>query len=253
MCLVAFNWSSHPDYKLVLVANRDEFYQRPSSPLHLWEEGFYAGRDLRGGGTWMGIHPNGRFAALTNYRDVSNEKEVASSRGELVVDFLKGDMTAVGYLEALQRKKANYSGFSLLISDGNNMYYLSNYQENIQEVVPGYHGLSNALLDTPWYKVETAKNELSSYLQGIQTPEIDGLTDLFKSTTTAQQEMLPATGLSPELEKAVSAQFISVGDHYGTVNTTALLWSKEGEVTMKEVRFIPDKEENAVQFLVKYS
>lgn len=252
MCLIAFNWLNHPVYKMILVANRDEYYQRPSSPLHLWEEGLYAGRDLKGGGTWMGMHYSGRFAALTNYRDISKEKERPSSRGELVVDFLTGEMSPLEYLAGLQQRKNEYNGFSLLVSDGIKMCYLSNYQEDIQEVGQGTHGLSNALLDTPWPKVESAKNDLSTYLNDTQTPEIGSLVRLLQSGMTSPIEMLPGTGLIPVLEKSVSAQFITVGDYYGTVNTTAVLWKHTGEVQIKEVRFLPDKGETSVQFLVKY-
>ncbi len=253
MCLIAFNWQNHPVYKLVLVANRDEYYQRPSSPLHLWEEGFYAGRDLKGGGTWMGMHPNGRFAALTNYRDMSNEKERVLSRGELVVDFLKGDMIPADYLANLQQRKNEFNGFSLLVSDGNDMHYLSNYQEDIQEVIPGSHGLSNALLNTPWPKVQRAKSELSDYLRQTQMPEIGSLVGLLQSTTAAPMDLLPVTGLSPVLRTSVSAQFVAVDDYYGTVNTMAVLWGHNGEVLIREVRFMSDKGETSIQFLVKSS
>lgn len=250
MCLIAFNWNNHPEYKLVLIANRDEFYQRPSSPLHLWEEGFYAGKDLKGGGTWMGIHPSGRFAALTNYRDLSNEKERTCSRGELVVDFLKGEMAPLDYLGNLRQKKNQYNGFNLLVSDGAKMYFLSNNQEEIQEVDPGFHGLSNALLDTPWPKVQEAKSNLTNYLYDNQVLDVESLVCLLQSTMTAPVEMLPNTGLSPTMEKSVSAQFIVLAD-YGTINTTAVLWKHNGEVLIREVRFIPNSEETSAQFLVK--
>lgn len=250
MCLIAFNWQNHPVYKMVLVANRDEYYRRPSSPLHLWEEGFYAGKDLKGGGTWMGMHPNGRFAALTNYRDMSNEKERTSSRGELVVDFLKGEMSPVDYLGDLLHRKEQYNGFSLLVSDGAKMHFLSNYQEEIQEVDPGFYGFSNALLNTPWPKVQEAKSNLTNYLDDTQILEIESLVGLLQSTMTAPVEMLPNTGLNPTMEKSMSAQFIVLAD-YGTVNTTAVLWKHNGEVQISEVRFIPNSEETSAQFLVK--
>lgn len=201
----------------------------------------------------MGMHPNGRFAALTNYRDMSNEKERALSRGELVVDFLKGDMIPADYLANLQQRKNEFNGFSLLVSDGNDMHYLSNYQEDIQEVIPGSHGLSNALLNTPWPKVQRAKSELSDYLRQTQMPEIGSLVGLLQSTTAAPTELLPVTGLSPVLETSVSAQFVAVDDYYGTVNTTAVLWGHNGEVLIREVRFMSDKGETSIQFLVKSS
>ncbi|WP_158855867.1 NRDE family protein [Lunatibacter salilacus] len=253
MCLIAFNWQNHPDYKMVLIANRDEYFERPSASLHLWEEGFYAGKDLKGGGTWMGMHPNGRFAALTNYRDISNEKERTSSRGELVVDFLKGEMTPFDYLECLQQRKNEYNGFSLLVSDGTKMFFLSNYQEEVQEVDYGFHGLSNALLNTPWPKVQRAKSDLSNYLHETHIPETETMVGLLQSVKTAPTDKLPNTGLNPLIEKSVSAQFITLDDYYGTVNTTAVLWKHNGEVQIREVRFISDQEVNTVQFLVKTS
>lgn len=251
MCLIAFNWQNHPVYKMVLVANRDEYYMRPSSPVHIWEEGFYAGKDLKGGGTWMGMHPTGRFCALTNYREITNEKERSTSRGELVVNFLKGKMDTLDYLDKIQQCKHNFKGFSLLVSDGEKMYYLSNYQNDIQEVGSGYHGLSNALLDTPWPKVQSAKKGLSTYLQKTSTPDIDTVIDLLYSTTPAPSELLPNTGISAALEKSFSAQFIVGDEYYGTVNTTALFWSWEGEVIIREVRFIPDTVKTTVEFSVK--
>jgi len=253
MCLIAFNWNNDPVYKMILVANRDEYYNRPSSPLHLWEEGFYAGRDLKGGGTWMGMHPNGRFAALTNYRGKSLDVESPASRGELVVDFLKGNRTALDHLSRLQQRKNHFLGFSLLISDGEKMYYLSNYQENIQEVTPGIHGLSNSLLNTPWPKVQDAKHELSAYLLKTESPDIGSLVGLLQSTTPAPVEMLPDSGLSPTMELALSAQFIAVNDSYGTVNTTAVLWGHNGEVLIREVGLVPDERETTAQFMVEPS
>src|SRR5690554_4707933 len=164
MCLIAFNWLNHPEYRLLLVANRDEFFERPSSSLHLWEEGFYAGKDLRGGGTWMGVHPNGRFAALTNYRDLSKLRENPITRGILVRGFLENDQTPTEYLSHIQETQDSYDGFNLLVADGVDMAYFSNYGWGIEKVPPGIHGISNALLDTPWPKVENAKASLTELI-----------------------------------------------------------------------------------------
>src|SRR5690554_6136973 len=129
MCLIAFNWADHPDYQLILVGNRDEFFQRPSASLHLWSEGFYAGKDLKAGGTWLGFHPNGRFAALTNYRTVDEPKLNPISRGHLVKDFLESSQEPLEYLYQIKEQMYQYEGFNLLVAEGEQMAYLSNFRE----------------------------------------------------------------------------------------------------------------------------
>nr|MBI1229425.1 hypothetical protein [Cytophagales bacterium] len=251
MCLIAINWLNHPDYKMVLVANRDEYYRRESSPLHFWEQGIYAGKDLEGGGTWLGVHPNGRFAALTNYRDVTDTKKRPTSRGELVTGYLHGDLKPLDYLRSIQEKKESYSGFNLLVSDGAHMFCFSNYQRDIQEVVPGCHALSNALLNTPWPKVQSARIALAGYLQQVVKPDMDTMIGLLSSNIPAPLELRPNTGLSPQWEESVSAQFIMLDGYYGTVNSTALLWAHSGEVHLKEVRFVPERKDTEIKFSMK--
>ncbi|WP_163377546.1 NRDE family protein [Cyclobacterium sp. SYSU L10401] len=241
MCLITFSWRQHPDYKLVLTANRDEYFQRPTQSLHHWENGIYAGRDLKEGGTWLGFHPDGRFAALTNFRDIPNERPRERSRGELVTGFLNGTESPQSYLRQIEESKEHYNGFNLLVGAGEDLYVLSNYGGGIQAVKPGIHAISNAYMDTPWPKVQLAKEQLKSLLAS-KTPNLDDLLGLLQSRESAPEKELPATGLSGELEKAVSAQFIRVDDYYGTVNTTAVLWHQEGKAKIKEVRTIPHQE-----------
>ncbi|ERM82634.1 hypothetical protein P872_06385 [Rhodonellum psychrophilum GCM71 = DSM 17998] len=236
MCLIAFNWNNHPEYKMVLVANRDEFFERPSAPLQLWDSGFYAGKDLRAGGTWMGIHPNGRFATLTNFRDLKNPRKDPKTRGNLVKDFLEGALDPKEYLTMIQKEKDEYEGFNLVIGNHEKLYYLSNYADGIQEVEPGLHGLSNAFLNTPWEKVKIAKSGL---LEKIEAQELD-LENLIPTLHSRQMEpdhLLPDTGLSVREEKQLSAQFINVADYYGTINSTVILWKHTGEVEMMERTF----------------
>src|SRR5690606_28363733 len=124
MCLIAFNWMDHPAYRLILVGNRDEFFNRPTSSLHLWREGFYGGKDLKGGGTWMGFHPNGRFATLTNHRVAKNPRLDPISRGYLVKDFLESNLEPLEYLHQIQGRMHRYEGFNLLVAKGEQMGYL---------------------------------------------------------------------------------------------------------------------------------
>lgn len=236
MCLIAFNWDNHPTYKMVLVANRDEFFERPSLPLQRWDSGIYAGKDLSAGGTWMGIHPNGRFATLTNFRDLEKPRKNPKTRGILVKDYLEGNMDPLEYLVLIQKEKEEYEGFNLIVGNPEKLYYLCNYAEDIQEVGPGLHGLSNALLNTPWEKVKMAKSGL---LEKIETQELnlEKLIPTLHSRQTEPDHLLPDTGLSVREEKQLSAQFINVGDYYGTINSTVILWKHTGEVEMMERTF----------------
>ncbi|MEX2512511.1 MAG: NRDE family protein [Cyclobacteriaceae bacterium] len=248
MCLIAFNWKNHPEYKLILVANRDEYYERPTASLHQWDEGFYAGKDLKAGGTWMGFHPGGRFAALTNFRDMENDLVQVRSRGDLVKGFLENNLTPFDYLKSIEKIQSEYNGFNLIVADGENMFAFSNYDYGIQKVSPGLHAISNAFLDTPWPKVRTAKSELETMLKDRFS--IDDLLERLQSRQPALEANLPTTGLNPYLEKAVSAQLIQVDDYYGTVNTTALLWKHDGGVLIKEKRIVPEMEINLVELRV---
>lgn len=241
MCLISFNWKDHPVYQLVLVGNRDEYYTRPTASLHLWESGFYAGKDLKGGGTWMGFHPKGKFAALTNYRDFSHSTFKPVTRGYLVKDFLENNQEPVEYLKSIQKRMGQYEGFNLLVADGDRMAYLSNRRQEIEIVSPGIHGISNALLDTPWPKVELAKKELRHWMESDLLDE-NVLLNLLQSEEYASDIYLPSTGVSYDMERLLSAQFIKMGEEYGTVNTSVILWKHDGQVIIKERRTVPSQE-----------
>src|SRR5258706_6908216 len=156
MCLILFAWQAHPDYPLVVAANRDEWRDRPTAPAAWWDDApdILAGRDLEAGGTWLGVTRAGRFAAITNFRDPSDRKSTAPSRGQLVADFLRGDDAPRDYLAALAAKAARYNGFNLLLADDKSMCYFGSREGEIIDVAPGIHGLSNHLLDEPWPKVK---------------------------------------------------------------------------------------------------
>lgn len=238
----------HPVYRLILVGNRDEFFERPSASLHKWPGGFYGGKDLRSGGTWMGFHPNGRLAALTNYRRASERKTNPISRGHLVKDFLESNQEPLEYLDQIQEKMHRYEGFNLLVAEGEQMAYLSNFRQRTEMVTPGIHGLSNAFLNSPWPKVEQAKKQLEAAIVGDKLHEND-LLGLLQSKSLAAEEELPDTGVTRDMERILSAQFIQMGQEYGTVNTTVILWKHDGQVVIKERRTSP-QEETKVDFTV---
>jgi uncharacterized protein with NRDE domain len=235
MCLVALSWKSHPDYPLIISANRDEFFDRPTSPLHQWETGIYAGKDLKGGGTWMGFHPTGKWALITNFRDFSRKTQGVISRGKLVSDFLEQEISPQSYLDRIEQGKHQYDGFNLLVSDGDRLFYLSNYGEGPKEIQPGIHGLSNGMINEPWPKTDLAKTQIESLSpQNIST---ETLLQILKSTQTFPLETLPKTGVEPEMEVQLSAQLIRMIPNYGTVSASSVLRNSKGFTHFHERSF----------------
>ncbi len=240
MCLILFSYHHHPNYPLILAANRDEFHNRPTAALDFWEDqpALLAGRDLKGGGTWMGLSRSGRFAALTNYRDPASLRPDAVSRGGLVTDFLTGDTAARAYLNGLQNTTAIYNGFNLLVMDETGLFHYANRGDGITRVTPGIHGLSNALLDTPWPKVERGKAALE---QAVTSGDIDpeSLLALLRDRSAAPDHRLPETGVGLERERMLSPMFIVSGD-YGTRTSSVLIIDRNGQATFWERTFPTD-------------
>jgi uncharacterized protein with NRDE domain len=251
MCLVAIAWKVHPDFPLVISANRDEFFERPSQNLHQWDSKIYAGKDLRSGGTWLGFHPNGRWALLTNYRDFNSQKVARISRGKLVQSWLEANLEPEEYLIEIQVNQAEYDGFNLLVSDGQSLWYLSNYAEKIQKLSPGIYGLSNGLLNEPWPKTELAIVQLTKIMKG--EPDENSLLNSLKSTQTYDLEILPKTGVPIDMEIGLSAQLVRIGESYGTVSSTAIVQEASGLVRIKERTYqikYRDYEDTSLSFML---
>jgi uncharacterized protein with NRDE domain len=234
LCLILFAYQVHPTYKLIVAANRDEFYQRPTAPVHYWEDYPYilAGRDLSKMGTWMGVTRSGRFAALTNYRDPKEITEGKRSRGELVADFLKGSDDPEQYLIEIAKKRHLYPGYNLLAGDVNELYYYSNIGDKVQKLESGIYGVSNHLLDSDWPKVKRGRERLSSIISGSNESLSEQILTFMQEAETASDEMLPNTGVSIELERMLSPIFIK-SDGYGTRSSSALLMTDE-EIIFRE-------------------
>ena len=166
MCLIFFFLKQHPDYKLIVAANRDEFYDRKTAAADFWKDqpNIVGGRDLEANGTWLGMTTSGKISMLTNYRDPKNINPTAPSRGQLVSDYLEQDIAPEDYLKKIEPKAASYNGFNLLTGNSEEFYYLSNYKTGIDKITSGLHGLSNHLLETPWPKVEKGKQKLEQLL-----------------------------------------------------------------------------------------
>ncbi|MGM8211416.1 NRDE family protein [Virgibacillus sp. W0430] len=238
MCLIHFQLHAHSNYKLILVANRDEFYDRPTAKAHFWTDfpNLLAGRDLQRMGTWLGITKAGRFAAITNYRDAM-QMDSPRSRGEIVANYLKTDYTPVDYIEKLRYNRAQYSGFNLLVGTADSLYYYSNIENKMSFIRPGTHGLSNHLLNTPWPKVVKGKEKLKAYTtpkRVISQPK--ELFETISDTTEARDDDLPCTGVGQSLERKLSPQFIRMSN-YGTRAMTILLVDKNDHVCFIEKTF----------------
>jgi len=234
MCLIVLAWRTHPGYRLVVAANRDEYFGRPAARAGFWDDHakVLAGRDLEAGGTWLGITLDGRFAALTNYRNPVDKKTGAPSRGSLVSDFLTGKMAPLEYLRGVEQRAVNYNGFSLLVGDTGSLYFLSNRGGPVTRVEPGIHGLSNHLLDTPWPKVKKGKTALAASLGGPFDAE--AALGLLDDTERASSGELPSTGVSLELEERLSAIRILAVGGYGTRCSTALSFGANGRIEFHE-------------------
>lgn len=221
MCLITLHWQ--PKQTLFVAANRDEFLQRPAAPLAQWQDAphIYAGRDLSQHGTWMGINQQLAFAALTNVRVMGVGPDNPPSRGELVQQFLSSGEAAASWANKLLANAHNYAPFNLLVCDGEELWYISNYPKpNTLQVPPGTHVLSNAQLDTMWPKAQLAYNQLNQWLAKPQDSE--SLAHLLGRKEPFNDEQLPHTGVSLELERLLSAQFIHAPG-YGTRCSTGLI------------------------------
>ncbi|MBL8522361.1 MAG: NRDE family protein [Betaproteobacteria bacterium] len=219
MCLIAFAWQADAEFPLIVGANRDEWHDRPAVPAGWWQDhpNILAGRDLKAGGTWLGVTRSGRFAALTNFRDPSDRKTDAPSRGALVLDFLSGELSPYRYLRELRKTADHYQGFNLLLGDLESLFYFSSRIGEILGVPPGVHALSNHTLNEPWPKVESAKSALEAALRAKVPWEARQMAiyNLLSSEDRPVDSALPDTGVGLEWERVLSPPLI-VTDAYGT-------------------------------------
>ena len=223
MCLILFSYKTHPNYKLIVAANRDEFYERPTQVADFWEDhnSILAGRDLEAGGTWMGVNTSGSLSMLTNYRDLKNLKSNAPSRGKLVSDYLIANLHPRDYLVALDHVSDQHNGYNIVLGNADDIWYYSNVQKKIYMLGSGIYGLSNSLLDTSWPKVRKGKEKFSEILKNHEIKPED-LFEALYDDHLAPDEMLPDTGVGLEMERMLSSMFIkspTYGSRCSTVMT----------------------------------
>lgn len=234
MCLIFFSLKEHPDYKLIIAANRDEFYNRKTAAADFWKDypNILGGRDLEANGTWMGITKSGKISMLTNFRDPKNINPNAPSRGQLVSDYLEQTILSEDYLKQIEPKASAYNGFNLLMGNPEEFYYLSNYKTGIDKITSGLHGLSNHLLETPWPKVERGRQKLELLLKSERVTT-QKLFEFLYDGERASDNQLPDTGIGLERERALSSMFIK-SPGYGSRCSTVILIDQENNVEFSE-------------------
>lgn len=234
MCLIFLSLNNHSRYKLIVAANRDEFYQRKTAAADFWHDHpqILGGRDLEAYGTWMAMNKNGRIAMVTNYRDLKHLKAIAPSRGALVSNFLLTDDSPEHYLEKLGSTSHEYNGYNLIVGSPEELWYQSNYREGILKISSGLHGLSNHLLDTPWPKVVRGIDKMKIALADKNVAP-DNLFNVLMDDQLAPDDQLPDTGIGIERERMLSSVFIK-SPGYGTRCSTVVMIDKNDQVYFAE-------------------
>jgi len=246
MCIIFVALHQHPKYPIIVIANRDEVFRRPTEQANTdWFGGrdIIAGHDIQAGGTWLGVTVKGKFAAITNFRE-PKESTVKTSRGHLVIDFLKSDENPIQYLSEVSQSGASYLGYNLLVADKDDFAYYSNVKNVDPETLEKrkLYGLSNALLDTPWPKVNRGKEKLSSYLQSCSNDDVN-IEELFKilhDEQKAPESELPNTGVPVEWESYLSSIFVSTSSEYGTRCSSIYLVDGKQHAIFVERTHLPD-------------
>ena len=235
MCLVVFAWKTHPNYPLIVAANRDELHARPTQEMHWWPDApnLLAGRDLQAGGTWFAAGKNGRFATVTNYRETRGRSSAPRSRGELVRDFVNSTEDPLSF--ATQLTGSLYGGFNLLASYNDEIVYWSNRGDDPRVLPAGVYGLSNASLDTPWPKLLRSREKLDLAIAKDDI-SLTSLSRIVADKEPASVAQIETDDLPFDVARALSAPFI-VTPEYGTRCTTSLLVDDEGHVQVSERRF----------------
>ena len=249
MCLIYFAINKHPNFRLIVLANRDEFYDRATEPAGFWSEhpAIIGGQDAAVSiknqlpGTWLGMTRTGRISFVTNYRDFKNIKADAPSRGQLVTSFLSSDYHPQEYLKNVSDQAHLYNGFNLVTGIENEFYYYSNIQKKIIKLDAGIYGVSNHLINTPWPKLIKGKDSFEHKITSGMELNPAELLDLMTNEEIAADSDLPDTGIGIEKERMLSAMFIKSAN-YGTRNTTLIMIQNSGHVSFMERTYLNDRQ-----------
>lgn len=235
MCIVLAAYNSHPDYKLVLIANRDEFHSRPSKILHNWgrNPNILGGKDIEAGGTWLATSTAGKVATITNVRKATSDIPALRSRGLLVTDFLETSVHIDQFNQQLIHSADNYAGYNLLMFDQSQLCCFNNVTKSVEKLAPGIFTLSNADIHTSWPKTERIRKNFESLISSSSINFEENLFSIMRDDQQAPDKMLPATGVSKQMEKQLSSIFV-IGKHYGTRCSSIITIDNKGLLSFSE-------------------
>ncbi|MFK7863532.1 MAG: NRDE family protein [Pseudohongiellaceae bacterium] len=246
MCLILFAYKIIPEFPLVVAANRDELFARPTRQAQLWHADessteILSGKDLQAGGTWLGLSDDGRFAAVTNIRDPSQVEKKPKSRGELTLNFLANKKSAEKYSNELSSQFSDFAGYNLLVGDAESLWYVNNFENIVERLQPGVYGLSNGVLDSHWPKINNGKQALSNLLEKPHDLTTDALIEIMTNRSMAADDALPNTGVPIHLERILSSMFIANPERqYGTLCSTAIITESTGRYRFSEQNYRDD-------------
>lgn len=237
MCILFLAINQHPDYPLIVAANRDEFFDRPSESMHFWPDkpDILAGRDALQGGTWLGISKSGRFCAVTNFRTGQKAKEDAPSRGALVTRFLETEDSEEEFLAFLSESHQSYNPFNLVFGGVSGLSVFTSMDAKYVPLKSGFHSVSNGYVHHQWPKMDKGESKLAEVIANKKTIPIDSLNNIMRDQTKADLEDLPDTGIDQSLEQHLSSIFIQ-GEEYGT-RTTSYLFFNNREILLHELNY----------------
>jgi uncharacterized protein with NRDE domain len=221
------------------LANRDEFYQRPTREAHWWDENesIFGGKDLQAGGSWLAVSKNGKMGAITNYRNPSRIIKNKISRGQILGAYMLSDLSEKKYIDEIVSLAESYEGYNLLFGSQDNLHHYSNINQKLSTITPGVHALSNHLLNTPWPKVEKAKKVMHKLIETGNVLDVEAAFKLFSDKQIAPDDQLPDTGIGLSYERYLSSIFIDI-PQYGTRATTLLLIDNKNQVYFEEREYV---------------
>lgn len=240
MCILFIAIEQHPKYPLIICANRDEFHQRPTQAMHVWQESnILAGKDLQAGGTWLGLSSTGKFAALTNFRKLPLSEVPKKSRGDLVLQALAD--TKINMTTELAARASQYHGFNLIYGSLKQLYCYDSVNNQSHQLSKGVHSICNGALDDIWPKMAKGEKLLSETIHSQVNLSVNALFELMSNDKQALPHLLPETGLDEEWEQLLSAIFIK-SPTYGTRTTTIITQDVEGNVEIYDRSYAPSGE-----------
>jgi uncharacterized protein with NRDE domain len=249
VCIIALALNVHPRYRFIVASNRDEYFDRPTAPLAQWSgaHGIVAGRDLREGGTWLGVNARGRLAAVTNHRAPALEVANVRSRGALPLALLDSAASMADLLGEIRRQRALYRPFNLVACDGEIAFAYESLTDRLHLLGDGVHVLSNGPLAPAWPKTIALQAALKAALARTDAPLESACFNALAARELARVDALPSTGVSAEVERALSAIFVTMPPRYGTRASTVVLADRQS-IVMIERSFSQPRAQDEIRF-----